>query len=281
MDSHYKSLAETSFESNILFIGQDSCPPNYFYRGNNVRDNYVIHYILSGKGTFSSANRPAITLTKGDIFLLPKGVPCFYQADGSDPWKYFWIGLSGIKIESMLAGSALLDRRYLRQVQHSQFFQELSALFTALQKQNSLANDIHIAALTYQMFYQLVTEFPNQTPKAGHKSRDQLQLATYYLQKNYQRPSCSVADLCHHLNLSRSYLYALFKKQLNMSAQGYLNRLRMERAGQLLHASNQSVQEIAHQVGYHDEFTFSKAFKRYSGFSPTVYRRNQSKNDQH
>lgn len=272
MDSQYKSLTRKSFESNILFVGQDDCPPNYFYRGNNVRDNYVIHYILGGKGTFSSANHQAVTLKKGDVFLLPKGVPCFYQADGTDPWRYFWIGLSGVKIETMLAGSALLDKRYLRQVQHSQFFHELSALFTTLKNKSSLANDILVDALTYQMFYQLVTEFPNKSPKMGTKSHDQLQLATYYLQKNYQRPTCSVEDLCHHLNLSRSYLYTIFKRHLNISAQGYLTHLRMEKACQLLNDTHRPVQAIAHQVGYRDEFTFSKAFKRYSGFSPTVYR---------
>lgn len=274
MDGEYKSLTGKSFESNILFIGQDNCPPNYFYRGNNVRDNYIIHYIMDGQGTFSSANRPAVTLKKGDIFLLPKGVPCFYQADGVHPWKYFWIGLSGTKIKTMLAGSTLLSRRYLRQVQHSQFYQSLSQLFAALKHQSSLANDIRVEALTYQMFYQLVTEFPSTAPKTGTKAHDQLKLATYYLQKNFYRPTCNIEDLCHHLNLSRSYLYTIFKKNLNVSAQGYLTHLRMEAACQLLRGTDLTVQEVTHRVGYRDEFTFSKAFKRYSGFSPMIYRQN-------
>ena len=33
-----------------------------------------------------------------------------------------------------------------------------------------------------------------------------------------------------------------------------------------------SIQLISDQVGYSDEFTFSKAFKRYCGFSPKSYR---------
>ena len=73
MDDQYKSFSRKSFESTILFIGQYSCPPNYFYRGNNVRDNYVIHFIQEGQGTFSSANHPAVTLKRGDVFILPKG----------------------------------------------------------------------------------------------------------------------------------------------------------------------------------------------------------------
>ena len=93
-----------------------------------------------------------VTLKKGDIFILPKGVPCFYQADGQDPWKYFWIGISGTKIKTMLAGSELSKKRYLRQVQGSHFYTTLRHLFSILKKSSSLANDILVEALTYHMF---------------------------------------------------------------------------------------------------------------------------------
>lgn len=272
MDGEYKSLTGKSFESNILFIGQYNCPPNYFYRGNNVRDNYVIHYIQDGQGTFASANHSAVTLHKGDVFILPKGVPCFYQADGQHPWKYFWLGLSGTKIKAMLAGSQLFSKRYLRNVEGSNFYTHLCQLFQALKQPSSLTNDIHVEALTYQMFYDLVTEYPNKTPHLNSKTASQLKLASYYLKEHYSNANCNVEDLCHHLNLSRSYLYTLFKKQMNISPQKYLTQLRMNDACQLLQNTNESVQSIAHRVGYRDEFTFSKAFKRYSGFSPTVYR---------
>lgn len=274
MDGEYKSLTWKSLESSILFIGQDNCPPNYFYRGNNVRQNYVIHYIQDGKGTFSSANHNTVTLKKGDVFILPKGVPCFYQADGTDPWKYFWIGLSGTKVKTMLDGSLLAKNRYLRQVQDSQFYASLSKLFDALRLPSSFANDILVEALTYQMFYHLVTEYPNKETKAATDSANQLKLAIYYLQENYRSNHCNVTDLCHHLNLSRSYLYTLFKKNLNVSPQKYLTQLRMEDAQQLLENSNDPVKSIARHVGYKDEFTFSKAFKHWSGMSPKIYRQN-------
>lgn len=276
MDDQYKSFSRKSFESTILFIGQYSCPPNYFYRGNNVRDNYVIHFIQEGQGTFSSANHPAVTLKRGDVFILPKGVPCFYQADGEKPWKYFWIGLSGTKIKTMLSGSQLATKRYLRQVQDSEFYKHLLQLYQALKQPSSLPNDIRVEALTYQMFYDLVTEYPAKEQQLNNKATNQLQLAEYYLKENYQNVTCNIEDLSHHLNISRSYLYTLFKNHLSISPQKYLTQLRMENASQLLRTTNESVQAISRQVGYKDEFTFSKAFKRYSGFSPKIYRQKVS-----
>lgn len=68
MDGSYRALSNKSLESNILFWGQENCAPNYAFKGNNVRDNYVIHYIQRGKGTFASANHSMVTLQAG-MFL--------------------------------------------------------------------------------------------------------------------------------------------------------------------------------------------------------------------
>ena len=46
----------------------------------------------------------------------------------------------------------------------------------------------------------------------------------------------------------------------------------MEKAKNRLKNTPSSIQEISVSVGYIDEFTFSKAFKKYSGFSPKAYR---------
>ncbi len=104
MDDHYKSLTGKSFESNILFIGQYNCPPNYFFRGNNVRDNYVIHYIQDGKGTFSSANRPAVTLKKVIYLFYRKESLAFIKQMGKILGNTFGSVFLGLKSRRCLLG---------------------------------------------------------------------------------------------------------------------------------------------------------------------------------
>lgn len=65
---------------------------------------------------------------------------------------------------------------------------------------------------------------------------------------------------------------AFFKKNLNLSPQAFLTQLRMEKAKEKLLNSNYAIQQIANITGYTDAFTFSKAFKRYTGLSPKYYR---------
>ena len=80
MNGEYHTLNNHSIETKVLFFGQENCLPNYFFKGNNVRNNYVIHYIQSGKGTFSVANHHAVNLKAGDIFLLPKDIADRYRS---------------------------------------------------------------------------------------------------------------------------------------------------------------------------------------------------------
>jgi AraC-like DNA-binding protein len=55
----------------------------------------------------------------------------------------------------------------------------------------------------------------------------------------------------------------------------YLTRWRMGIAAQLLEETGLRLGEIASQVGYKSEFSFSRAFKLARGVSPIQYRRAQ------
>ncbi|SEM50751.1 transcriptional regulator, AraC family [Ligilactobacillus sp. WC1T17] len=270
--NEYRFIASNGIESSILFYGQEKCRPNYTYRGNNIRENYIIHYIMDGQGTFFVAGKAAVTLKKGDLFILPKGIPCFYQADGKNPWQYFWIGLDGIKIANIFNSSALKGSYYLKDIESSEFTKKLREIFKVLHNKSSLENELLLEALTYQMFYHLIKEFPAQniTPKV--KPYQQYEMALKYLKGNYAY-GCNITDLSLSLSLSRNYLYSLFKKYSNMSPQKFLTQMRMEDAKNQLLVSEISIQSISESVGYSDAFTFSKAFKRYSGYSPLTFRK--------
>ena len=271
MNGEYRTLATNSIEADILFYGLERCRPGHVFRGNNIRSNYVLHFIFQGQGEFAVANQHLTTLHAGDIFLLPKGKPAFYQADQSEPWTYFWIGFNGLNIDTILEKTKLAQRYFLKDVQGSRFANTLTQLYQALHNEYGLANDLHIKALTFEMFFNLLNEFPGSKSPSHNQTELQFQAAVNYLKANYQA-GCTVTDLAHHLALSRSYVYDLFKRYANSSPQQFLTRQRMEDAKQQLITTALPIKEIASGVGYSDTYTFSKAFKRYAGASPNAYR---------
>ena len=71
---------------------------------------------------------------------------------------------------------------------------------------------------------------------------------------------------------SPSHFQRRFAETVGESPQRYVERLRMERAGHLLFATDEDASTIAERVGYGRYETFSRAFVRVFGMSPRTYR---------
>jgi AraC-like DNA-binding protein/quercetin dioxygenase-like cupin family protein len=82
----------------------------------------------------------------------------------------------------------------------------------------------------------------------------------------------TLADLADVAGLSPDYFSRVFRGEYGMSVQAWLVQQRINMAKLLLSETNQTVSEVAQQLGYSDLFYFSKQFKKVSGQSPRHYR---------
>ena len=102
-----------------------------------------------------------------------------------------------------------------------------------------------------------------------------IQRATAYIHMNF-RSDISLGLLAGHLFVSVNYLGALFKKNMGMSFNEYINMLRLKYSCGLLAASALSVREIAFASGYRSIEYFLYVFKKNLNMTPTEYRRCKS-----
>lgn len=79
--------------------------------------------------------------------------------------------------------------------------------------------------------------------------------------------------LARAVGMSRSVLAERFRSAMNDTPLSYLRTVRLQRAMRLLAETDETLEHVAAKIGYHDAFTFSKAFKRAVGQSPGEYRR--------
>lgn len=84
--------------------------------------------------------------------------------------------------------------------------------------------------------------------------------------------SITMDDLLDASGLSRPHLFALFKAMIGVTPFDLLSTCRVERAKTLLRETDQSVEDIAHQVGYMDLRGLQRAFHRHAGASPSCFR---------
>ncbi|WP_195575310.1 helix-turn-helix transcriptional regulator [Paenibacillus sp. 1001270B_150601_E10] len=92
-----------------------------------------------------------------------------------------------------------------------------------------------------------------------------------YVNENYTNVDISLKQLSERFQLSVSGVSKLFKENTGINFYDYLCRLRMEMAKELLRESNYRIDDIAHQVGYENVYSFKRAFARYEGIKPDEY----------
>ncbi|TDC71976.1 helix-turn-helix domain-containing protein [Streptomyces hainanensis] len=83
----------------------------------------------------------------------------------------------------------------------------------------------------------------------------------------------TVDRLAASVHLSPSRLTRLFTEHLGTTPQRYVERQRMTLAKQLLDLTNRPVAAIARELGWRDPLYFTQRFRRFTGQSPTAYRR--------
>lgn len=93
------------------------------------------------------------------------------------------------------------------------------------------------------------------------------------IQKNLAESNLDVALLCKEMAMSRASLYNKVKALTGISANEYVNKLRMEKAITLIRTTSLPFTEIAEQVGFSTPSYFSTAFKQYTGCTPTQYKK--------
>jgi AraC-like DNA-binding protein len=83
----------------------------------------------------------------------------------------------------------------------------------------------------------------------------------------------TVAELAATTDMSRAAFAARFTSHVGEPPLTYLTAWRMTLAADLLHDTDDTIATIAREVGYHDAFAFSVAFKRAHNISPSAWRR--------
>lgn len=99
-----------------------------------------------------------------------------------------------------------------------------------------------------------------------------LQWALDYLCRHYAKPF-SLKALASHCGVTSSHLCRLFRKHLKVTPVGYLQRIRLAVARQLLAQTCWSVQSIAMLIGFKDVRHFRRQFVRHFGLTPQQTRR--------
>ncbi len=119
------------------------------------------------------------------------------------------------------------------------------------------------------MFVTAILQRQNQV---GQQSKSQLAQAMRYVDEHFADSGLSLNEVAKVVNISPSYLSAMFSKETQTTFVEYMTKKRMEKACYMLAHTSEKSQTIAEEIGYKDPHYFSYIFKKSCGCSPKEYR---------
>lgn len=240
---------------NPLQYGKRQCPPGHSF-GPAIRPFYLLHYVLSGKGTLF-ADGKAYPVRAGEYFLILPDEITTYTADKNDPWEYLWLGFSGEGAERLRR----LGER-VGELPRSMFEELMRAGDDGFLEWGGVVEE-YIASILHRLIAELFANRPTHT----HYARR----AETIIRTTYMQPDITVGKIADELRLDRHHLARLFKARYGVTMQDHLISVRIDRAAELLRAGHSATKSAA-LCGYTDFSNFSKMFRRRFGMSPGQYR---------
>ena len=245
INENYRDISPMQF-------GYEACFPSHYF-GPAVREYWLLHYVVSGKGIFERDGQ-IHEVGAGQIFVIPPYVETYYQADEKEPWEYIWIGFDSESLAKTVFTEPVLTCA------------GAGKIFRDMKKSSEMDNGK--SPFLCAKIWELISLLLN----GGEDRPDHIDKALNYIHADYAN-GITVAAVADRLNLDRTYFSVLFKSRLGISPIQYLSDLRLEKAAELMCKHGMSATTAALSVGYTDYCHFSRVFKKTFGKSPKEYTR--------
>ncbi len=266
---YYDTAPDYAKKLAIVCSGYEKCMPDYeINRGNYPY--YFIKYTIKGHGTLE-INNQTYKLCPGTLTGFEPGTPHHYKANPNNPMEHIFITFVGSNASELLKKSSLLPRHFIEVVDQDETLNIFNKILQIGTAKTEYAQEISCHYLNIILLEQAAAF-------SGEKTNISASMGTYRLCKSYIDAKFSTikspAEVAEHRMIDVRYMSSLFKRYSHIPPGQYLMRLKLNKAANMLLTSGYSIKEIAFQVGFDDQYHFSKNFKKFHGSSPSKYRAN-------
>ena len=263
----------TFVDLGLYQFGREDCDPAHSF-GPAIRNHYLFHYILNGKGTFfwqdARGHEHEMRLKAGQGFLISPRQITTYVADERIPWEYCWLEFDGLRAKESLEIIGLSVNNPIYNPVHPEFSQIMKEEMLYIVR-NKKEAPLHLIGHLYLFIDALMRSVKENQPTVSKVKDYYIKEALAYIEHNYMN-DISVESIAESSGLNRSYFGKIFKESVGKSPQEFLISYRMIKAAELLRRTRYSINEIGCAVGYPNQLHFSRAFKSVYGVSPRNWR---------
>ncbi len=248
-------------------------------------DEYILYYIMYGKMYLREGEQEYV-LQKNDFILLDPSRT--HKGVRESECEFFYIHFSllnqrkytEIDQENLIVNMG--DRKKHQEIILPKYYHVDSAegLLLCHEKiekiittflSHHVYKEQQVGAYLYELIILLATEYAKNVYSSkidvGGKARKIIPELLEYLQQSYAE-DISGDLLQEKFHYHFDYLNRQFKKWTGQTIISYLNKVRIERASQLLLTGFYTISEVAALTGFRDVYYFSRVFKKITGTTP-------------
>lgn len=236
----------------------------------NGRGDYQLLYIAAGKAHFYFDGKERI-VTKGNMVLFRPGETQIYYLYASEKPETYWVHFTGYDVDMILD-------YYKMPKDENVFFTGTSPDYQWLFRQ--MIQELQLRRVNYdellnmmlKHIFLMINRYFTENQITSSDVLNEIEKAVHYFNENYNQQIIieKYAEDCH---MSTCWFINNFKKITKVTPMQYLISLRIINAMNLLETTNYNISEIANAVGYDNALYFSRLFHKYTGMSPSEYKK--------
>lgn len=251
-------------------IGHFPFAQHHFVNRPSGTPETIFIYCTDGAGWCNMRGRQH-SVTEGSALFIPAEIPHVYGADEDVPWSILWVHAAGRHMSDYLDALDVSVESPVVYVPDTRLIVEaFEEVYAHVHHGYSNSRLLGLSTSLSQLFGYI--KIHERAPDEQGREQEERILRSIQYMRNHIAEPCNLDDLAEVARYSPSHYSHLFKQQTNASPIQFFIRLKMQRACELLHTTNQTVASVGHKVGYSDPFHFSRMFKKVIGKSPTAYR---------
>lgn len=221
-----------------------------------------IEYIDKGCGTID-VDGTIYHPSEGDTYFLFEGQNQHYYSSSGNPWKKYWINISGNLVTKMCEAYDIKNVNLFKNLDTKK---ELKEIINTVKNADGDCT-LKVIEILNRIFYKMRIHMKNEQTlnSVPYKMRE-------YLDAHLTEPF-RISQLCSLVSKSESRTIKIFSAEFGITPYKYFCIKKTELAKSMLLNTNLSIKQIAYSLNYADEYYFSNIFKQYTGKSPSAYRK--------
>lgn len=259
-----KAISRTMDHLQVMNVVHRACTPSDNWT--KIREHYLLLHVVAGAAQVQVGYKQ-YELTVGSTILVYPNEKISFIVPEQGTCEYYAVGLLGDFMDQVVQNTPFSELKSCIADQH-QLAQGFVEVY--LSEGVTFSKMIGRAGATYRLLAELVAL--NETADAQEED-NYARRAEEFIGQHYSE-SLNAEMVAKHLGISRSHLHRVFLDVFGLPMGKYISKLRLERASYLLLNTRLAINEISDAVGFENQLYFSNAFKKFSGVSPSLYRKN-------